>query len=233
MMRLLLASLRFFVALLVFQSFFLQELAAVGAYPWPQKVLQSDSSVLTIRQHGDEWYHWTSTADGYRIAQNKEGFYEYVSVLKSGSPQLTGLRASNPGQRTASEQALLQFLPKGSGVHSGERDRIRGERRTALLKSGTAGHLFAPEGEQRMLVILATFSDTEATYSREAFDELMNGVNGSFRHYYMENSGGRLVMESVVTAWVRLPNSRAYCAPEGKWGEFALRSEERRVGKEW
>src|SRR5690554_7858959 len=155
MMRLLLASLRFFVALLVFQSFFLQELAAVGAYPWPQKVLQSDSSVLTIRQHGDEWYHWTSTADGYRIAQNKEGFYEYVSVLKSGSPQLTGLRASNPGQRTAGEQALLQFLPKGSGVPPGERDRIRGERRTALLKSGTAGHLFAPEGEQRMLVILA------------------------------------------------------------------------------
>lgn len=221
-MRLLLASLRFFVVLLVFQSFFLQELAAVGAYPWPQKVLQSDSSVLTIRQHGDEWYHWTSTADGYRIAQNKEGFYEYVSVLKSGSPQLTGLRASNPGQRTAGEQALLQFLPKGSGVSPGERDRIRGERRTALLKSGTAGHLFAPEGEQRMLVILATFSDTEATYSREAFDELMNGVNGSFRHYYMENSGGRLVMESVVTAWVRLPNSRAYYAPEGKWGEFAL-----------
>lgn len=222
MMRGLFSFVRLLVVLMVFEGLFIQTLGAVGAYPWPQKVVQADSSFLTIRQHGDEWFHWTATADGYRIALNQEGVYEYVSVLKSGSPRLTGIKASNAGQRSAREQALLASLPKGSGVASEEIDRIRRDRREALLKSGTAGHLFAPEGNQRMLVVLATFSDTEATYGREAFDELMNGASGSFRHYYLENSGGRLVMESVVTAWVRLPQSKAYYAPEEKWGEFAL-----------
>ncbi|GAO28438.1 hypothetical protein [Geofilum rubicundum] len=95
---------------------FSQGLYGVGAYPFPQKIEQTDGSVLTIRLHGDEWFNWTSTVDGYRIQRNDSGIYEYASVLKSGHAQTSGIRASDPDVRSEAEREFLNFLEKGSGV---------------------------------------------------------------------------------------------------------------------
>ena len=49
--------------------------SAVPAYPYPVTVTQPDGSTLVIQGHGDEFYHFTTTADGYTIVKNEMGFF--------------------------------------------------------------------------------------------------------------------------------------------------------------
>lgn len=205
---------------------FSQEVYGVGAYPYPQKIEQADGTVLTIRLHGDEWFNWTSTVDGYRIKRNLSGIYEYASVLKSGDAQSSGIRASDPAVRTDEEVAFLTFLEKGSGVSPMVIQEKRQSKTAGMLKSTNDANVFAASGTQKLLVILANFSNTSPSHTQQSFDNLMNqeGYNGtgSFRDYYLENSGGQLNMVSIVTQWVTVPNNKAYYAPDTLWGEFAL-----------
>ncbi|GAO28439.1 M6 family metalloprotease domain-containing protein [Geofilum rubicundum] len=101
---------------------------------------------------------------------------------------------------------------------------------SGLLKSSGNANVFTASGTQKLLVILANFSDTSPGHTQQSFDNLMNqtGYNGtgSFRDYYLENSGGQLEMVSVVTQWVTVPNNKAYYGPEDKWGEFAMHAVE-------
>ena len=48
------------------------------AYPKPMVVTLPDGSNLTICQHGDEAYHYTTTDDGYLIDGGTDGFYYFV-----------------------------------------------------------------------------------------------------------------------------------------------------------
>lgn len=43
---------------------------AVPADPTPVKVTQPDGTTLTISLHGDEFFHFTTTADGYTVLKN-------------------------------------------------------------------------------------------------------------------------------------------------------------------
>ena len=51
------------------------------------KVAQPDGTTLTIRLHGDEWQHFTTTSDGYTVIKDKQGYYVYAQrqgdVLKA------------------------------------------------------------------------------------------------------------------------------------------------------
>ena len=85
----------------------------------------------------------------------------------------------------------------------------------------------------RNIVILASFSNhwntagstVNAAYGRVAVSEysnLFNQVNhttdgavGSVRDYYSEVSYGKLTVESVVTAWVKLPYNETYYGGDG------------------
>ncbi|HKL71645.1 MAG TPA: hypothetical protein VJ855_03230, partial [Marinilabiliaceae bacterium] len=131
---------------------------AVGAYPFPQEVIQPDGSKLTIQLHGDELFNWVSTSDGYRILKNSQGVYEYVTLLKSGETVPLGVLASDPNERDSAEQSVVQTLSKGAGISAKAIAEIRANKRAPLLKRG-GGTYFASSGNQKMLVILATFSD--------------------------------------------------------------------------
>jgi M6 family metalloprotease-like protein len=200
------------------------EISAVGAYPFPQTITQPDGTVLTVRLHGDEWFNWISTIDGYRIIKNADGVYEYVSLLKSGEVSPEGIKASDPENRSNAERAFLTSIQPGSGVSRETIQKIR-ESYSMQLKSSTSSVNFAPSGQQKLLVILANFSDRQPSYTQESFNRFMNEENyngtGSFRDFYLENSGGRLEINSTVTQWVTLPNTHDYYGAENKWGEFA------------
>lgn len=214
------------ILLLLIATESFQTLLAVGAYPFPRKVEQPDGSVLTIQLHGDEWFNWISTSDGYRIKRNDEGVFEYMSLLKSGTRGLSGVKANDVEFRTDKEKDFLRSISRGSGHSSEEIKSIRGKYVGQSLKSVGSANVFAPSGTQKMLVILANFSNTSATYSQKNFDDLMNLADyngtGSFRDYYLENSNGALVINSLVTQWVTLPHEKAYYSDESKWGEFAM-----------
>ena len=140
---------------------------AVPAYPYPVRVTQPDGSVITIRQHGDEFYHWT-TSDGYVVEKDKQGFYKRVSLVERRS------------------------APRSQGVLADvRRDRARNYAEYYPAVPGFT------KGEGRFLVILVEFSDLQFTVSdpQQAFINLLNqegysanGGTGSVRDYYMENS---------------------------------------------
>lgn len=203
-----------------------QHLLGVGAYPFPQEIMQPDGTRLTIRLHGDEWFNWTATSDGYRIVRNQLGVFEYASVLKSGEVVPSGIKVSDVAYRKPEEIAFLQSVSKGPGLDAEAIRLIRLEKKGGLLKSGTASSYFPTKGAQKLLVILANFSDTSPAYSQTNFNSYMNeaGYNGtgSFKDYYLENSRNQLEVTSVVTEWVTVPQGHDYYGPDAKWGEFAF-----------
>ena len=48
--------------------------AAIPADPTPVKVTQPDGSTVTVRLHGDEFFHITQTIDGYTLVKNAAGY---------------------------------------------------------------------------------------------------------------------------------------------------------------
>jgi M6 family metalloprotease-like protein len=198
---------------------------SIGAYPFPRDVQQPDGSMITLTIHGDEWFNWVTTIDGYRILKGGSGLFEYAAQLKSGEIVSSGTRASNPDKRSNQERSFLAGTTKNLGI---SRSDILRQRQVLLqnkLKSSTMSTFFPPIGESRMLVILVNFSDTQATYSQSAFDRFMNEANyngtGSFNDYYQEVSGGLISVNSTVTQWVTLPSTHDYYGPEEKWGQLA------------
>lgn len=199
----------------------------VGAYPFPQEIIQADGSQLTIQLHGDEWFNWVSTSDGYRILKNSQGVYEYATLLKSGKAVPSGVQASNPAERDSAEESVVEAMSIGAGISQKTIAEIRAKKRGSVLKR-SGGNYFAPTGKQKMLVILANFTDQQPFHSRATINAMMNeeGYNGtgSFSDYYKEVSGGQLEMEAHVTVWVTVPNTREYYAAEEKWSEFAYQA---------
>ena len=48
---------------------------AIPADPTPNPVTQPDGTTLTLQMHGDEFFHFTTTLDGYTVVKNKAGYY--------------------------------------------------------------------------------------------------------------------------------------------------------------
>ncbi|WP_291861597.1 M6 family metalloprotease domain-containing protein [Marinilabilia sp.] len=217
-----------FTLLLIFIQLFISSAPAfpVGAFPHPQEITQPDGSVLIIRQHGDEWYNWMTTGDGFRIVKNNNGFFEYATQLKSGGIVSSGIRASNPNQRDASEKAFLSSIPKNMGVSRKEILKKRKEKYTSALKSSTMSTYYPSSGNPNLLLLLVNFSDTSPIYPQAKFDDFMNlsGYNGSgsFKDYYEEVSGGALSISTTVSNWITVPGNHDYYGPEANWSEFAL-----------
>ncbi len=76
------------------------------AKPGVISVKQSDSSSLSIREFGDEHYHYTTTEDDYLIVKNEKGIYVYVD--ENGSP--SKIEAKNKEKRTANENTFLKGI---------------------------------------------------------------------------------------------------------------------------
>lgn len=48
------------------------------AYPGLLSVSQQDGTTLQIQLHGDEFYHWMTTSDGYIIDTDSVHAYRYI-----------------------------------------------------------------------------------------------------------------------------------------------------------
>lgn len=75
----------------------------VPAYPGIIEKVQPNGDTLHIRLVGDERKHWVTTEDGYKIAQNKKGYYCYVR-----NERTTCRKAHDANQRSKCEQGWLK-----------------------------------------------------------------------------------------------------------------------------
>lgn len=88
-----------------------QDAEAIKAYPRPVTITQPDGTKITVRIHGDESFHYTTTIDGFMLERDKTGFFRYVNYdFNTGVKTLSAQRARNVGERTAEEKTFVANL---------------------------------------------------------------------------------------------------------------------------
>ncbi len=176
---------------------------AVPADPTPIHVTQPDGTTLTVRLHGDEFFHFTSTEDGYTIVKNAAGFYTYARL--DGDRLVAGDRiARNVGQRSAADRAALARLPKGLTPQSMAQagTRMLNRRNAAMRRVGSDGLM--DYENFKGLIILINYTDKKFSMPEPGvfYDDMVNtpdytgytlrgrrvNMTGSVRDYFYDNS---------------------------------------------
>lgn len=192
-------------------------LHAVKAYPYPIETIQPDGSLLTILLHGDEYMHYKTTTDGYKIQKNKSGFYVYSEKNLQGKVIPGSIIARNPSERSATESGYLRDLPEISTENLLQHSINRMKMPTASAPG--VPETFPRTGSPRSLVILVNFSDTvfKIANPQVAFTKLLNeagyadnGGTGSSKDYFICASNGKFSPQFDVVGPFNLPKPMAY-----------------------
>lgn len=186
--------------------------SAVPAYPYPVTVTQPDGSTLVIQGHGDEFYHFTTTADGYTIVKNAAGYYVYAQ-LQNNRLTPTDRIARNQAERTANDVSFLETTGKMLIEKANNEGARKSRRKVATKESDSYYKNF------RGLVILVNFSDRKFSRSdaHSVYDHMFNDVNykgyknengtsnrygsmfiGGVRDYFSQNSMGKFAPQFDV-----------------------------------
>ena len=197
---------------------------AIMANPNPITITQPDGTQLSIRLHGDENFHYTTTLDGYLIKRDNDGFFKYFDFEKQ---KLTNQIASNFDNRSTQEAQLLSTLAPAKKWHAqmlrNNKIAPKAPRITApttARHNGSMQHA-TKEGvtESQYLVILVGFSDRPFTFSNQDFYDWLNkegydvnGGTGSVKDYYRDNSMGQFIPQFTVLGPYNLPYTQKYYA---------------------
>lgn len=176
---------------------------AIPSHKKPIQVTQPDGTTVTIQLHGDEWLHFNTTADGYSVVKNQQGFYVYAEK-KNGELKATQMVAHNAQERKANEQAFLQNIKKyqvpdmtpANATMKGRVEAIGAQRRAQ-------GNRATNYENFKGLIVLIQYNDKE--FSREDYPTIINNMvnqqnytgfdnnqrSGSVRDYFTDNSQGK------------------------------------------
>lgn len=180
------------------------------------KCMQPDGTAVMLELHGDEYYHFSTTADGYTVLKSAQGVYEYAR-LDGQRLVSTGVQARDAGQRSASEVALLA----GLGKHLTDREAIERSKvnRSARDRANQSPARAFDQSKFRGLIILINFKDQKFSrsdivdlYSRMTSERNYSGYKnedgstnyygqlfrGSVRDYFYDQSGGQFDPEFDV-----------------------------------
>lgn len=191
---------------------------AVPAKPTPIKVKQADGTELTIKKFGDEFFNWTTTTDGYNVAQ-KNGVYYYANVNANGTKVASNQKANQV--KTAQE---ISFLSSFNNVSM---TSIAKSAATAARQQGSPEKLlgnFPSKGKIKSIVLLAQYKDVKfgLTDPKVAFTRSLNeagysdnGGTGSAKDYYADNSRGAFDGEFIVAGPYTLDQDMLYYGNKG------------------
>ena len=189
----------------------------VPAYPGKVDVKQKDGSTITIQSHGDEFFNYSTTTDGY-IVSNVDGNYFYTDIAFDGTRVISKIRANNPSRRTQAERAALKTRPVAASLSylGTVSSMVRGQK-VSSEASTRAG--FPLEGKVKSIAILVNFKDVKfasqtanADFASMLNDENYsgNGGTGSARDFYVDNSMGKFEPDFDVVGPVDIPENMAY-----------------------
>lgn len=199
---------------------------AVKANPRPMSVKQPDGSVITIRLHGDESFHYVTTLDGYLIGRDKDGYFKYVDTGIAGNIRtLSSQKVHRFDRRTMAEIRFLDtqipaaklkdvmlYAKKGS-------KKAPGRILSRQLVNPTGAVAAGASGESRYLVILVNFKDKTFHFENPDFDRWLNeknyskdGGTGSVKDYYRDNSMGKFIPDFTVVGPYTLEHEQTYYA---------------------
>ena len=191
---------------------------AAPALRMPVTVNQPDGTLLTVRQFGDEWYHWTAISDGTLVVSTPKG-YCVAQIDERGRLKATDVLAHEPAQRSRQEQAVVtQQAARRALFH--EQGRKAATRTLAIEDCGFLPH----SGSPRVLTVLAQFQDVGFTVNDpvQAFDQYLNGDEmvdlgnrnqmnqSSVRKYFETCSQGKFSPQFDVVGPITLPYNLKY-----------------------
>jgi len=180
------------------------------------KCMQPDGTSVMLELHGDEFYHFTTTVDGYTVLQTEQGAYVYARV-ENNQLVPTGVLAHDASERTASELTLLAGLSKN--LTDGEAISRSKIARASRDHANQAPARAFDQSKFRGLIILIEFSDVKFSrsdikdlYTRMCGERNYQGYtnedgsynyygslfDGSVRDYFNAQSGGRFDPEFDV-----------------------------------
>ena len=144
----------------------LQFAGAVPANPRPYKYTQPDGSVIVLRNHGDEFFHWTTNEAGQTVEKGSDGFYRPVSE--------TQFAESAKAARISNEVNNARW-----GSYENPFPNSNGDIKVLCILANFTDRTF--------------FASPEDT--RQHFHDMLNkpgydydGATGSVRDYYLDNS---------------------------------------------
>ena len=193
-------------------------LHAIPASPYPIKITQPDGTEITIRLHGDEYFKYKTTLDGYALIDDANGFLTYAQQDASGNLVTTNVKANDIADRTTSEIEFLKQLTPN--ISFAKQNTIqRAQRAAATTTRSSVKSTYPLGGTPKSLVILVNFSDKSFVTSSPstAFTNLLNlsgysanGGTGSAKDYFKASSMGNFSPEFDVIGPYTLPNAMAY-----------------------
>lgn len=202
---------------------------AVRARLDPVESLQPDDTAVQCVLHGDEHFHYYTTADGYPLV-------EVAGALEYATSQLapSGILAHNAGMRSISELEFLASVDLNVAMEqmacraalAGGSSRLRAAAHPGLFE----GASFPCTGSPRVLVVLVEYDDVSFKFAQpldyftrllneEGFDEF--GATGSAADFFNDSSKGRFTPRFDVYGPVKLPKPRNYYGSNAITGQDA------------
>lgn len=162
---------------------------AVPADPTPYKYVQPDGSVITLQNHGDEYFHWTTNySTGQIVEKMADGFYRPVN------------------KNLAAEAARVRDIRTSKTWSSYENPPVTnfGDRKVLCILANFTDITYSVANPQAHFTNMLNQSD----YSE-------NGAIGSVRDYFLDNSGNQYRPQFDVYGPVTLTNAEQYYDENG------------------
>jgi M6 family metalloprotease-like protein len=165
-----------------------QVMTAIPAYPGKIEYVQPDGTKIVLRQHGDEFAHWTTDAAGRLVTLAEDGFYRPVQDLS-----VADILRRGATRRAAARQRRAALRASGSPVAIGKKHFL-----VILVEFSNKQFSTSADPQAAFTALL-----NEKGYS-------VNGGTGSARDYYYDNSHGLFEPVFDVYGPVQLDNTYAY-----------------------
>ena len=176
---------------------------AVPAKPGLMTVMLSDGTTMQVQQLGDEFHHSLATSDGLTIDEGADGFYYYRSA--SG---VTTMRAHNPAERTAAEQAFLA-QNQDRFTMAALQERTGSRRTQASRPNRIEGTQVPTMGSPRVPIILVQYTDKKMSNTKSNFERQYITGSKSVLQYFTDQSNGLYTPQFDIYGIYDLPNNRA------------------------
>lgn len=165
---------------------------------------QPDGTSVSIRLVGDEYLHYSTTADGYTVVKNDRGYYVYAQKV-DGQLTATTVVAHDAEKRATSEQDFLRGIQKNIAPEmSTEMRQMRSSNRTAraqaLKQQKKARYNYS---QFKGLIIIAEYNNCSFRYSnyKEIMEGMINQENytGTTETNIPYNSTNRRFIDHAIT----------------------------------
>lgn len=193
--------------------------SAAPAYPGLITTTQPDGTTIEYYLHGDEYFSYRTSTDGYLLAENEDGYLEYAEMLDGQGIVPMGVVAHNELMRSINEQTYLAGLQKAEEISVPLKSAYVSARAKSPVRMPEERKCtsFTLTGSPKVLIILVSFKDKKFTTSAQNFKNMANQQNysgnygtGSIADYFKECSFGQFTPTFDVLGPYVLPNNADY-----------------------